>query len=77
MEGGTCPIAVGLTLRRLVAKCGEFCIAESIGAALDPLHPGCGTPSVCESVALTACSPACDLDFKSAFNSLHEGRQDP
>lgn len=46
MEGGTCPIAVGLTLRRLVAKCGEFCIAESIGAALDPLHPGCGTPSV-------------------------------
>ena len=38
--GGIRPIAVGQTLRRLVAKCGGFRVVESIRATLAPLQLG-------------------------------------
>ena len=38
-DGGICPIAVGLSLRRLVAKCVSLHFIHSVGADLAPHRP--------------------------------------
>ena len=51
---GIRPIAVGQILHHLFAKCGGFCVVESIGATLAPLQLDYGVPSVCEAAARAA-----------------------
>ena len=50
-DGGISPIAVGQTLRRLVAKCISSRVTYSIGSELAPLQLGCGVPLGCEAAA--------------------------
>ena len=81
--GGIRPIAVGQTLRRLVAKCGGFRVVESIGASLAPLQLGYGVPSGCEAAAraarqylgpMSSGQVMVKLDFKNAFNCLRRDK---
>ena len=48
-EGGLRPIAVGQTLRRMVAKCAAHLVIHAIGADLAPQQLGCGIPLGCEA----------------------------
>ena len=50
-DGGIRPIAVGQTLRHLVAKCISSRVTHSIGSELAPLQLGCGVPLGCEAAA--------------------------
>ena len=78
-DGGIRPIAVGQTLRRLVAKCLSRRVAVTVGADLVPLQLGCGVPLGCEAAAhatrqylhhMPQYHLLLKLDFRNAFNSL-------
>jgi hypothetical protein len=82
-EGGIRPIAVGLTLRRLVAKCASFHVRQFIGDKLAPLQLGFGTPLGCEAavhaarIYLANCPTdhlLLKLDFSNAFNCLRRDK---
>ena len=82
-EGGVRPIAVGLSLRRLVAKCAGLHVMRTVGAGLAPLQLGCGVSLGCEAAAHAArlylqnMPPShllLKLDFKNAFNSLRRDK---
>ena len=77
--GGIRPIAVGHTLRRLVAKCASSVILPSLGNLLAALQLGCGTPMGCEAVVhaahqfvhnLIPGQMLLKLDFKNALDCL-------
>ena len=81
--GGIRPIAVGHTLRRLVAKCASSVILPSLGNLLAPLQLGCGTPMGCEAVVhaarqfvhnLIPGQMLLKLDFKNTFNYLRRDK---
>ena len=83
MEGGIRPIAVGLTLRRLVAKCASFHVRQFIGDKLAPLQFGFGTQLGCEAAVhaarmyLANCPSnhlLLKLDFSNAFNCLRRDK---
>ena len=82
-DGGIRPIAVGLSLRRLVAKCASLPMIQSVGADLAPQQLGCGIPLGCDAAAhATRCylhnmppkHLLLKLDFKNAFNSLRRDK---
>ena len=77
------PIAVGHTLRRLVAKCASLSIREAMGNLLSPLQLGCGTPGGVEAAVHAARiylqnMPPNNLmlkvDFKNAFNTIRRDK---
>ena len=77
--GGLRPIAVGCTLRRLVAKCAGACVKEAMGALLAPHQLGFGVPLGAEAavhasrIFLYNLQPGhliLKLDFRNAFNCL-------
>ena len=77
--GGIRPIAVGLTLRRLVAKVACARATESCSAVLMPRQLGVGVKGGAEALAhaarryLASMEPACilvKLDFTNAFNTI-------
>ena len=81
--GGIRPIAVGLSLRRLAAKCSGSKVLQSMSEYLAPLQLGFGTPLGAEAAAHSARLHLCNmspsnlflkLDFKNAFNSLRRDR---
>ena len=78
-DGSLRPIAVGFTLRRLIAKCLSRRLVVSLGSYFSPLQLGFGTPRGAEAAAhagrlfLNQSPPdhlLLKLDFKNAFNSL-------
>lgn len=78
-DGGVGPIAVGCTLRRLVAKCASGSIGSAMGELLSPLQVGYGTPSGAEDAVHAARMYLSNtqhnqlmlkLDFHNAFNSI-------
>ena len=82
-EGGIRPIAVGQSLRRLVAKCAAFRVVESMGATFSPLQLGYGVPLGCEAAAHAARQylrhmdtgqVMVKLDFRNAFNCLRRDK---
>ena len=79
-DGGARPIAVGNTIRRVVAKCCvRICRDSSVGL-VGPHQFGFGSPNGCEIAAHASrifCSAPggsnrliCKIDFKNAFNSV-------
>jgi len=77
--GGLRPIAVGMTLRRLVAKVANKSAVERCAAALAPHQVGVGVRGGCEAAVHTArsflegCSPnegILKIDFRNAFNTV-------
>ena len=82
-EGGLRPIAVGHTLRCLVAKCAAHQVLHTLGADLSPQQLGCGVPLGCEAATHAARRYLHDmppghqllkLDFMNAFNSLRRDK---
>ena len=82
-EGGLRPIAVGQTLRRMVAKCAAHLVIHTIGADLAHQQLGCGIPLGCEAAVHTARLYVHNLpfdhlllklDFKNAFICLHRDK---
>ena len=82
-DGGVRSIAVGQTLRRLVAKCVSIHVIHSVGPDFAPLQLGCGVPLGCEAAAYAACHYLrciplnhllLKLDFKNAFNTLRRDK---
>ena len=78
--GGVRPIAVGVTLRRLVSKCANAYGAPRAVSVLGPRQLGVGIPAGCEAAihsarrylqSLPADHVMVKLDFANAFNSLH------
>jgi len=79
-SGGIRPIAVGYTIRRLVAKCAnKFAISKMV-SSLCPRQLGVGVPGGCEAAihatrrfidSMQAGSVVTKLDFSNAFNCLH------
>ena len=78
-DGGIRPIAVGCTLRRLVAKCVCAEVKEEMGSFLYPRQLGFGVPLGAESAVHAARSYVygldesnflVKLDFQNAFNSI-------
>lgn len=81
--GGIRPIAVGSTLRRLVAKTASMAVMEEMGNLLAPLQLGYGTPLGGEAAAhasrkylhnLPSDHVLLKLDFKNAFNSIRRDK---
>jgi len=79
-SGEICPIAVGLTFRRLVCKCASSFGFKVTVSSLHPHQLGASLPGGCEaaihlSSRFTANMPSdyvvVKLDFCNAFNSLH------
>ena len=79
-SGGVRPIAVGCTLRRLVAKVASFMVVEDMAVLLAPRQLGYGVKGVAEAAVhatrkfLSNMDPDCafvKLDFRNAFNSIH------
>ena len=76
--GGVRPIAVGCTLRRLIAKTASTAVMKRLGSLLAPLQLGYGTPLGAEAAAHSAGLYLADLppdnvfklNFKNAFNSV-------
>ena len=82
-DGGVRPIAVGCTLRRLVAKCCMIAIKEEMGSLLAPNQLGFGTSRGCEAVVHAARAYLSEmgkerlllkLDFSNAFNSIRRDK---
>ena len=79
-SGSIRPIAVGYTIRRLVAKCAnKFAISKMV-SSLCPRQLGVGVPGGCEAAihatrrfidSMQAGSVVAKLDFSNAFNCLH------
>ena len=81
--GGVFPIAVGQTLRRLVAKCVALQVTHTLGSSFAPRQLGCGVPFGCEAATHAARCYLQDLplshlmlklDFKNAFNTLRRDK---
>ena len=81
--GDVRPIAVGCTLRRLVAKTASTAIMKRLGSLLAPLQLGYGTSLGAEAAAHSARLYLADLpldyvllklDFKNAFNSVRRDK---
>ena len=82
-EGGIRPIAVGCTLRRLVAKCASKSVAEEMGKMLGPLQLGFGVSRGVEAAVhaarsyvegLSPSNAVVKLDIKNAFNSVRRDK---
>ena len=82
-DGGVRPIAVGCTLRRLVAKCASHAVRDAMAALLAPLQLGYGTSMGSEAAvhaARTYLHSMPDdhlllkLDFSNAFNSIRRDK---
>ena len=78
------PIAVGCTLRRLIAKVAGSRVSAEMSDFLSPHQLGCGVPSGAEAAVhaarlyLRESGPdkaIIKLDFKNAFNSIRPQRQ--
>ena len=80
-DGGIRPIAVGNTLRRMVAKSISFLLRVQFGDHFRPRQLGCGTPGGCEAAVhatrrflenSTDTNPriVLKIDYKNAFNSI-------
>ena len=78
-DGGVRPIAVGGTLRQLVAKVASRSVHEEIGEMFAPHHLGFGVPQGVEAAVYTArhfvdgldaTKVFLKLDVKNAFNSI-------
>ena len=78
-DGGVRPIAVGCTLRRLVAKVASRSVMERMGQYLAPLQLGYGTPLGAEAAVhasrsylhlLLSDHVLLKLDFRNAFNTV-------
>ena len=81
--GGIRPIAVGCTLRRLVAKCSSSIVRDEMGDLLAPLQLGYGTPLGAEAAVHAARRYVGNLqpgqlllkvDFRNAFNCLRRDK---
>lgn len=83
--GGVRPIAIGNTLRRMVAKAVNCLMFDTFGEKLRPIQLGCGTKAGCEAAvhaSRTFLANASEdtprvllkLDFQNAFNSLRRDR---
>ena len=79
-SGGVRPIAIGLTLRRLAAKCANTVGVARLTSYFTPRQLGVGVPGGCEAAIHSArrflqSMPVghvlVKLDFTNAFNSLH------
>ena len=79
-SGGIRPIAIGFTLRRLVAKCASNVGSMKMRSYFSPRQLGVGIPGGCEAAVhaarrflegLPVGHVMVKLDFKNAFNSLH------
>ena len=81
-HGGVRPIAIGNTLRRIVAKAVNYLMFDSFGGKLRPVQLGCGTKAGCEAAVHASRSFLANasedaprvllkLDFQNAFNSVH------
>jgi hypothetical protein len=79
-DGGIRPIAIGMTLRRLVSKCAATIGSNQLADWLSPHQLGVGAPGGCETAVhaarryLEAMPPGhvvAKLDFRNAFNSIH------
>jgi len=79
-SGGIRPIAIGLTLRRLAAKCANTVGVAHLTSYFTPRQLGVGIPGGCEAAIHSArrflqSMPVghvmVKLDFTNAFNSLH------
>jgi hypothetical protein len=82
-DGGVRPIAIGNTLRRLVAKCAGSTIKADMAALLSPFQLGYGTPRGAEIAVhsarrylnnLESNHLMFKLDFKNAFNSIRRDK---
>ena len=82
-DGGVRPIAVGCTLRHLVAKLSRNHIMDAMGALLAPHQLGYGTPHGAEAAVHTArlflenLKPnevIFKLDFKNALNTIRRDK---
>ena len=82
-DGGVRPIAVGCTLRRLVAKCACNSVKRAMAALLAPHQLGFGVPLGAEAAVHASRVYLQDmpdhhlllkLDFRNAFNSLRRDK---
>lgn len=82
-SGGVRPIAVGCTLRRLVAKTASMAVMDRMGTMLGPLQLGYGVRQGAEAAVhaarlylenLPPNHVLLKLDFKNAFNSVRRDR---
>ena len=82
-SGGIRPIAIGCTLRRLVAKCASLSVRQEMGAFLAPLQLGYGTPMGAEAAVHAARAYLHNLqpgqmilkvDFCNAFNCIRRDK---
>ena len=82
-DGGVRPIAVGCTLRRLVAKCAGYSIMQDMAELLRPKQLGFGISRGAEAavhatrIFLHNLQPQqliLKLDFRNTFNSLHRDK---
>ncbi len=82
-NGGIRPIAVSMTLRRLVAKCLCVKALQLLQGELSPLQVGFGTPGGVEAAShaarlfvrhLPSDHVFLKLDFKNAFNSIRRDK---
>src|SRR5882757_3036669 len=80
--GGLRPIAVGMTLRRLVAKVANTHAVQQRASFLSPRQLGVGVRGGCEAAVhaarsyLEGCFPGegvLKIDFKNAFNCVRRG----
>ena len=81
--GGIRPIAVGCTLRRLVAKIAGYVVADDIASLLAPKQLGYGIRNGAEAAVhatrqyidhLQPNHAVLKLDFKNAFNSIYRDK---
>ena len=81
--GGVRPIAVGCTLRRLVAKVASFLVVGDMASLLSPRQLGYGVQGGAEAAVhavhcyLSNMGPEdamVKLDFKNAFNSIRRDK---
>ena len=82
-DGGIQPIAIGRTLRRLVAKVASRRVVSQMQTILSPLQLGYATPLGAEAaihsarqylVDLPADHGMVKLDFRNAFNSVRRDK---
>ncbi len=79
-SGGIRPIAIGMTLRRIVSKCASTYGSDQLASYFCPRQLGVGTSGGCEAAVhaarrflqtMTEDHAVVKLDFSNAFNSLH------
>ena len=84
-DGGVRPIAIGNTLRCMVAKAVSRLMFDTFGNKLRPVQLGCGTKAGCEAAvnaARTYLKNASEskprillkMDFRNAFNTLRRDK---